>query len=420
MAQEIFDQVMEKLQRGIDTIGGLRVALSIAYTGRVMKSERLKPLQSEFIELKKEIVKNLDALVAQAIENLKARFCQVFLAKTREEAIEYILKEVEGEPLIVKSKTNTGKEIGLVEHLEAQGIEVVETDIGDRIIQISKQLPSLPIGPAVHLEPSYIAEIFSEYYKVPVEASPQGIVRVGREKLREQILASNVGITGANVVVAEEGSIGLVENEGNISLITRLPRKHIAIAGIDKVVPTWKDAITVLRVMEATFDLRGAYCSFIKGPSGTSDIHGVEVLGMHGAQEVHIVLVDDYRSKALERGFEELLYCINCGRCFIACPVIQQAGIEIFHSEVSTGPIGLVKAAMIKGIDAALAAGLYLCSGCNRCKELCPANIDIPRMIESLREEAVKNGYILPEHQKILESIQNYNNPFGKTTKKGL
>ena len=420
MAQEIFDQVMEKLQRGIDTIGGLRVALSIAYTGRVMKSERLKPLQPEFIELKKEIVKNLDALVAQAIENLKARFCQVFLAKTREEAIEYILKEVEGEPLVVKSKTNTGKEIGLVEHLEAQGIEVVETDIGDRIIQVSKQLPSLPIGPAVHLEPSYIAEIFSEYYKVPVEASPQGIVRVGREKLREQILASKVGITGANVVVAEEGSIGLVENEGNISLITRLPRKHIAIAGIDKVVPTWKDAITVLRVMEATFDLRGAYCSFIKGPSGTSDIHGVEVLGMHGAQEVHVVLVDDYRTKALERGFEELLYCINCGRCFIACPVIQQAGIEIFHSEVSTGPIGLVKAAMIKGIDAALAAGLYLCSGCNRCKELCPANIDIPRMIEKLKEEAVKNGAILPEHQKILESIQNYDNPFGKTTKKGL
>jgi L-lactate dehydrogenase complex protein LldG len=172
--------------------------------------------------------------------------------------------------------------------------------------------------------------------------------------------------------------------------------------------------------MEATFDLRGAYCSFIKGPSGTSDIHGVEVIPMHGAQEVHVVLVDDYRSKALERGFEELLYCINCGRCFIACPVIQQAGIEIFHSEVSTGPIGLVKAAMIKGIDAALAAGLYLCSGCNRCKELCPANIDIPRMIEKLKEEAVKNGAILPEHQKILESIQNYDNPFGKTTKKGL
>jgi len=420
MAREIFDQVMEKLQRGIETIGGLRLALSVGYTGRVMKSERLKPLQPEFIELKKEIVRNLDKLVDEAVKNLKARFCQVCLAKTREEAINYILKEVEGEPLIVKSKTNTGKEIGLMEHLEAQGIEVVETDIGDRIIQISKQLPSLPIGPAVHLEPSYIAQVFSEYYGIPVAADPRDIVRIGRERLREQILNANVGVTGANVVVADEGSIGLVENEGNISLITRLPRKHIAVAGIDKVVPTWKDAITVLRVMEATFDLRGAYCSFIKGPSGTSDIHGIEILGMHGSQEVHVVLVDDYRSKALERGFEELLYCINCGRCFIACPIIQQAGIEIFHSEVSTGPIGLVKAAMIKGIDMALAAGLYLCSGCNRCKELCPANIDIPRMIEALREEAVKNGYILPEHQKILESIQNYDNPFGKAIKKGL
>jgi L-lactate dehydrogenase complex protein LldF len=420
MAEEIFNQVIEKLQRGIDTIGGLRTVLSIAYTSRVMKNERLKPLQPEFIELKKEIVKNLDKLVDQAVKNLKARFCQVFLAKTREEALNYILKQVEGEPLVVKSKTNTGREIGLVEQLEAKGIEVVETDIGDRIIQISKQLSSLPIGPAVHLEPSYIAEVFSKYYGVPVQPDPREIVKVGRVKLREQILKANVGITGANVVVAEEGSIGLVENEGNISLITRLPRKHIAIAGIDKVVPTWKDAITVLRVMEATFDLRGAYCSFIKGPSGTSDIHGVEVLGMHGAQEVHVVLVDDYRSKARERGFDELLYCINCGRCFIACPVIQQAGIEIFHSEVSTGPIGLVKAALIKGIDAALAAGLYLCSGCNRCKELCPANIDIPRMIESLREEAVKKGAILPEHQKILESIKAYDNPFGKTTKKGL
>jgi len=421
MAQEIFDQVMEKLQRGIDTIGSLRTVLSIGYTGRVMKSDRLKPLQPEFIDLKKEIVKNLDKLVDQAVKNLKARFWQVYLAKTREEALTYILKQVEGEKLVVKSKTTTGKEIGLVERLEAHGVEVVETDIGDRIIQISKQMPSLPIGPAVHLEPSYIAEIFSKHYGVPpIQPDPKAIVKVGREKLREQILKANVGITGANVVVAEEGSIGLVENEGNISLITRLPRKHIAIAGIDKVVPTWKDAITVLRVMEATFDLRGAYCSFIKGPSGTSDIHGVEVLGMHGAQEVHVVLLDDYRSKARERGFEELLYCINCGRCFIACPVIQQAGIEIFHTEVSTGPIGLVKAAMIKGIDAALAAGLYLCSGCNRCKELCPANIDIPRMIEALKEEAVKKGVILPEHQKILESIKTYNNPFGKAAKKGL
>ncbi len=420
MAEEIFKQVMEKLERGIDTIGGLKVALSIAYSGRLMKNERLNPLKPEFIELKKEIVKNLNSLVDQAVENLKARFCQVFVAKTREEALNYILKEVEGEKLVVKSKTNTGKEIGLVERLEAQGIEIVETDIGDRIIQISKEMPSLPIGPAVHLEPAFIADVFSKYYNVPVKPDPREIVRVGREKLREQILAANVGITGANVVVAEEGSIGLVENEGNISLITRLPRKHIAIAGIDKVVPTWKDAITVLRVMEATFDLRGAYCSFIKGPSGTSDIHGIEVLGMHGAQEVHVVLVDDYRSKALEKGFDELLYCINCGRCFVACPVIQQAGIEMFHSEVSTGPIGLVKAALIKGIDAAVAAGLYLCSGCNRCKELCPANIDIPKMIEILREDAIKQGLILPEHQKLLESIQKYDNPFHKTVKKGL
>ena len=420
MENKTFEQVMEMVQRGIETIGDVKVAFSVGYTGRIMKNTRIEPLKAEFIDLKKEIVKNLDKLIDQAVENLKGKFCEVCVAKTREEAMAYILKELEGEKLVVKSKTNTGKEIGLVKQIEAKGIEIVETDIGDRIIQLSGEHPSLPIGPAVHLMPDYIAKVFSKYYNTPVAPDPREIVKVGRTELRKQILASNVGITGANVIVAEEGSIGLIENEGNISLITRLPRKHIAIAGIDKIVPTWKDAITVLRVMEATFDLRGAYCSFIKGPSGTGDIQGIEILGMHGAQEVHVVLVDDYRTKALERGFGELLYCINCGRCFLACPIIQTAGIEIFLTEVATGPIGLVKAAMIKGIDAAVAAGLWLCSGCNRCKELCPADIDIPGMIEKLREEAIKSGQILPEHQKMLESIQKHDNPFQKPIKKGL
>ncbi len=411
---------MEKIERGIESTKDLKLALSVGYTGKIMKNERLDPLKPEFIELKREIVKNLDELINQAVKRLEDQFCKVLLAKTREEAMDYILKEIEGEKMVVKSKTNTGKEIGLSEAIEAKGIEIVETDIGDRIIQISQEAPGIPIGPAAHLDPAFIAEVFSKHYNVEVKPDPVEIVRIGRKKLREQILAANVGITGANVIVANEGSIGLVENEGNISLITRLPRKHIAIAGIDKIVPTWKDAVTILRVMEACFNLRGAYCSFIKGPSGTADIRGLEVLGMHGAQEIHVVLVDDYRTKAREKGFEELLYCINCGRCWMACPIIGNAGVEMFLSEVATGPIGLIKAAMIKGIDAAVAAGLYLCSGCNRCKELCPGNIDIPGMIEKLREEAIKKGLFLPEHQKLLESILKYDNPFYREIKKGL
>ena len=420
MSEDIFKQIMTKVEHGIESVQDLKLVLNIGYTGKIMKNERLDPLKPEFIELKKDVVKNLDKLVEQAIKRLKEQFFTVFLAKTREEAIEYILKEVEGETLVVKSKTNTGKEIGLTKAIEAKGIELIETDIGDRIIQISKEMPGIPIGPAAHLSPEFIAEVFSKHFNTEVKPDATEIVKLGRKKLRKQILAANVGLTGANAVIAEEGSIGLVENEGNISLITRLPPKHIAIAGIDKIVPTWKDAITQIRVMEACFNLRGAYCSFIKGPSGTADIRGLEVLGMHGAQEVHMVLVDDYRTKAKESGFEELLYCINCGRCWMACPIIRNAGVEMFLSEVATGPIGIVKAAMIKGINAAVAVGLYLCSGCNRCKELCPANIDIPRMIEKLREEAIQKGLILPEHQKMLESIQKYDNPFQKVIKKGL
>ncbi len=420
MSEEIFKQIMAKVEQGIESVKDLKLVFTVGYTGKIMKNERLDPLKPEFIELKKEIVKNLDKLVDQTVKRLKENFFTVILAKTREEAIEYILKEVEGEPLVVKSKTTTGKEIGLTKAIEANGIELVETDIGDRIIQISKEKSGIPIGPAAHLSPELIAKVFSKHYGVEVKPEAADIVKLGRKKLREQILAANVGITGANAVIAEEGSIGLVENEGNISLITRLPPKHIAIAGIDKIVPTWKDAITQIRVMEASFNLRGAYCSFIKGPSGTADIRGLEVLGMHGAQEVHMVLVDDYRTKAKEKGFEEVLYCINCGRCWMACPIIGNAGVEMFYSGVSTGPIGLVKAALIKGINASVAAGLYLCSGCNKCKELCPGNIDIPGMIEKLREDAIQQGLILPEHQKMLESIQKYDNPFQKEIKKGL
>jgi len=421
---DIFDLVMNKIEKGLNSPTDFKTIFNIGYTNKIVNNKRVEPLKKEFTRIKRYFVDHFNELTKIAIENLEKRDCNVILAKTQQEALDYILKEVENEDLIVKSKTETGKEIGLVEFLEKNGFKgkIVETDLGDRIIQLLNERPSIPMGPAVHLSPKEISDRLSQIYNIEVDPTPQTLVNLGREKLRKDILRANVCITGANVIVAEDGMIGLIENEGNISLITRLAAKHICLTGIDKIVPTWYDAVTILKMAEASLDLMGAYISFIKGPSRTADIGGVEVIQMQGAKEVHVVLLDDYRSKILGTEFEQALQCINCGRCFLACPLIKSMGLDILSSKYSRGPIGLIKTYLLaeNGLEESIKMGLFVCTLCKRCQINCPSEINIPEMILKLREMAIQKGLIMNTYKNTLASIKKFDNPFSKKMMKQL
>ncbi|MEM3011995.1 MAG: LUD domain-containing protein, partial [Candidatus Hadarchaeales archaeon] len=266
----------------------LKVIASVVLSRLRADEGKLRRMKERYRGIKEEAVGRLEELVGQAKDSLRAVGCEVFEARTGGEAVEYLLKQTEGEKVVVKSKSNTLKELDLLERLEEKGVEVVETDLGDRIIQLAGEEPLHPVGPAVHLTLEEVARSLSKEVGRELPADVEEIIRASRGKLRERILGARVGLTGANAIAAEEGAVGLVENEGNISLITRLPEKHLAVAGIEKIVPTLEEAATVMKTCETFLTVTGAYHSFIKGPSRTADVMGIEQFGMHGAKEVHV------------------------------------------------------------------------------------------------------------------------------------
>ncbi|MGQ9720549.1 MAG: LUD domain-containing protein [Candidatus Jordarchaeum sp.] len=420
MSKEIHDYVSERIGKAVlnkPVMDFFEFGLNYKYQMLMKKMPQLKKLSESYRRIKEYSINNLEELVKIAKENLEKNNNHVFIAKTAEDAKKYVLKETEGVDLITKSKSTTAKECGITKALEERGVTIIETDLGDRIIQIGKEEPSLPIGPAVHVTLGRVAEIFSKDLGYEVEPDFEPIRIAARKNMREKMLQGKTCLTGANAIGAEDGIIGLIENEGNISLITRLADKHIAVAGIDKIVPDWESATTIIKSMESFLDICGSYTSFIKGPSRTADLQGINVLGMHGAQEVHVVLVDDWRTRAKNSGFEELLYCTNCSACFFACTAVLAGGLA-YGSEDVKGGIGVVRSAFTDGIEDAVKNGLFMCIGCKACTELCPGRIDIASMIERLRAIAIEQGFGVPSHIKIAEYMDKYENPFGESLEK--
>ncbi len=420
MSKEAHTYVQERIKKAVQNkpvMDFFEFGLNFKYEQIMKKMPKLKKLSEKYRQIKEYSIKNLDELVKIAKENLEKNNCQVFLAKTAEDAKKYVLKETEGVDLITKSKSTTAKECGIIKALEEKGITVIETDLGDRIIQLSGEEPSLPVGPGVHIPLTKVAEVFTKEVGYEVKPDFEPIRQAARANMREKMLQGKICLTGANAIGAEDGIIGLIENEGNISLITRLADKHIAVAGIDKIVPDWESATTIIKSMEQYLEITGTYTSFIKGPSRTADLQGINVLGMHGAQEVHVVLVDDWRTRAKNAGFEELLYCTNCSACFFACTAVLAGGLA-YGSEAVKGGIGIVRSAFSEGIEAAVRNGLFMCVGCKACIELCPGRIDVAGMLERLRAIAVEQGYGVPPHLKIAENMEKYENPFGEPREK--
>lgn len=403
-----------KVKKGMEarSTSILRALADLFMEQRKGEEDKLSSMKEKFFELKSKSVGNRKELVKEAMDSLEDNGCEVYYAESKDDVVSYLRGLVSKEDIVAKSKSNTIKELKLVDELSKDGIEVIETDFGDRIIQLSGETPGHPIGPALHLPVDRVAEVFSREMNVDIEPDPEAIVRAGIEGLREKIASADVGLTGANAIAAREGAISLIENEGNISLLTRLPEKHIAIAGVDKVVPTIEDALFQTLVTEAYSGIEGTYISLIKGPSRTADISAKEVIGVYGAKEVHIIFVDHWREEADEKGFGEMLNCVNCGSCLAACPVVYSVGLEF--GENYPGGIGISKSMFVDGLDKAAKRGLWLCNLCRRCMEFCPSDIDVSRTIEKIRAPCLDRGLYIPgKIGDFLENIRNLGNPYG-------
>lgn len=324
-----------------------------------------------------------------------------------------ILKEILGDSkIIARSKTNTGRELDLDGALK--DFENFETDLGDFLVEMFQEDDQHYVLPAIHLDAESVAKKVQEVYGEKIEASPEKLTRFLCDKIRERILTADTGITGANFIT-KKGQVVLLENEGNISLVSRLPKKHIVIVGIDKLVETVEDATQLCRAaaLFGTGQDITQYISIISGPSKTADIENQLVMGAQGAREVHLILVDNSRRKMLAEGFGEMLRCINCGSCINSCPVYHQKG-NSFGGKKYIGAKGVVTSYFRDGPKGAKDEGSFDCTLCGSCFANCPMQIPLPRMIRTVRQLQQEKGQQTAQNLDMIKKVQEEGNPFGK------
>jgi L-lactate dehydrogenase complex protein LldF len=336
--------------------------------------------------IRAETLAHLDEHLERFVGHVAAVGGHVHWASDASEAVRKVLAIARGcgAKLAVKSKSMISEEVHLNPALEAAGVRVIESDLGEFIIQLAGETPSHIVVPAVHKTKEQIGALFHEKLGVPLTHDPAEMARVAREKLREAYLRADMGISGVNFGVAETGSIAIVTNEGNASLATTAPRVHVAMMGIERIVPSLHELATLLRVLarSATGQKATVYYDLITGPRRAGEPDGPE--------ELHVVLLDNGRSRVLAGPSAEILYCIRCGACLNACPVYREIGGHAYGS-VYPGPVGAVLMPALEGIrtwsDLPQASSL-----CGACREVCPVRIDIPRMLLQQRHEAAEAG----------------------------
>jgi iron-sulfur cluster protein len=289
---------------------------------------------------------------------------------------------------IVKSKSMVTEELGLNPRLISAGLEVVETDLGEWILQLCGERPSNLTMPAMHKTREQVAAILSKEVGEEIPPDIPLMVNLARKHIRQAFLEADMGISGANIAIADTGTLVIVSNEGNARLVTSLPDVHVAILTYEKLVPSLDEAASILKLLSkcATGQKMTSYVSFITGPSRTSDIEKTLTLGCHGPKELHIIFVDNGRFALLnDPEFREALCCIKCGACLAMCPVYRSVGGHVFGNRYFGG-IGAVLEAFLTGPeDGADIADI--CLACGRCTTYCPSKIDIPRMVLALRRK---------------------------------
>jgi iron-sulfur cluster protein len=372
-----------------------RVSRAKAYEGIDFEAVR-----TQIAEVKSAAASHLDELAETFTRNAEARGIKVFRTNDPAAVRQYILDlaQANGVKSIAKSKSMAAEEIHLSPALEKAGISVCETDLGEWIVQLAHQRPSHMVMPAIHLTKEQVADLFSKEVNERLSSEIPRLVKVAREELRAKFLAADMGITGANIAVAETGSIVIVTNEGNAGLVTTLPRIHVAIVGLEKLVEKFENVIPILTALprSATAQLLTSYVSIISGPVPNTD---------GSMKDLHIILMDNRRTEmAQDPMFKQALQCVRCASCLNVCPVFRLVGGHVF-GKIYTGGIGTILTAWfdaLKESDDIQA----LCIQCGNCKQFCPAKIDIPALILELRRRlAVEQG--LPIMQKTIYSVVN-------------
>src|SRR3954452_23782076 len=343
-------------------------------------------LRTQANALKKHSIENLDHYLEQFERNVEARGGKVVYCKDGNDVADFVLglaKERRAH-LIVKSKSMTTEEVDLNEHLEQHGLESVETDLGEYILQLAHQKPYHIVAPALHLTRYDVADLFTKQLNVPREIVIEKQTATARAVLRQKFLAADIGISGANFLVADSGAVVIIENEGNARLTTSAPKIHIAVAGIEKVIPRAQDVPTFLKLLarSAIGQLLSVYASFLSGPRRPEEVDGPD--------EFYVVLLDNGRTKLLpDRSKRESLYCIRCGACLNTCPVYRKIGGHSFPW-VYSGPIGAIITPQFMGVTHE--PGLPFASSlCGACGEVCPVKIDIPKVLLELRSDVKKS-----------------------------
>jgi len=345
-------------------------------------------LADEVLKIKEKAIPEMEKLTRQAIDAIEENKGKGYIAGTAEEALDIISGLVGTKKLIVKGKSMTGEEIGLREHLEDKGNEVYETDLGEFIIQKLGSKPMHILSPAIHVPREDVARLFSKVIgtELAPDAAIDDMVAAARGYLRDKFFRADIGISGANVVAAETGTLFLIENEGNIRLATGAPPVHIALVGMEKLVPSLSDAFKVSEVTwrYANYTIP-SYVSLVSGPSKTGDIEKVTTYGAHGPKEFHVIFLDGGRTKlAKYPKLAQALYCLRCGGCLYECPVFAVTAGH-FGDKYFAG-IGAVWAAIISEDLEKAASIAYTCLTCGRCRQRCPVKIDVPEMVIELRK----------------------------------
>ena len=354
---------------------------------RIFEGMDVDGLIKEVADIKDNAAQHMMELFAQFKTEAEKRGVHVHLASTGAEANRIIAKIAKENNCrnIIKSKSMTAEEIHLNDALEKEGCRVVESDLGEWIIQLRHEGPSHMVMPAIHLSRYQVADLFTDVTKVQQDREDiQKLVKVARKELRGEYVKADMGISGANFAVAESGLIGTVTNEGNLRLVTTLPRVHVVLAGLEKLIPTVADALKVLQVLprNATAQAITSYVTWIAGANECAT-------GPDGRKEMHIVFLDNGRQKiAKDPAFKDILRCVRCGACANVCPVYRLIGGHKM-GYVYIGAVGLALTYLYHGADKARAL-VQNCIGCESCKNVCSAGIDLPRITMEIRSRLVK------------------------------
>jgi len=376
------EHVPPSIPAAVQQATGRFVSGRAARVSELPQWEKLRQIASD---IRLHTIENMDAYLTRFEAAFEAAGGHVHWAATAAEARHIVIQIAQEHDVkhAVKSKSMATEEIALNHALESVGIETLETDLGEYIIQLAGTGPSHIIVPAVHLKKEEIAELFSEKLHIDAPADPIELARIARETLRKKFLDADMGISGANFLVAETGTLVMVTNEGNGRMVSTMPDLHVAVVGIDKIIPDWESLTVFLKLLarSATGQKLSCYTQFITGPRRAE--------GQFGPKEMHIVLLDNGRSNVLKDPIgREVFKCIRCGACANVCPVYKNVGGFAYGWFIS-GPIGAIFSPQVLGTPTARELP-FASTLCGACADVCPVKIPIPTILRHLRRRVAE------------------------------